>query len=46
MCDRFSSQNTTTPTLEDILNADGWARQEVLKASEQLNQDPKIVAIR
>lgn len=46
VCDRFTSQNTTTPTLEDILNADGWARQEVLKAREQLNQDPKIVAIR
>lgn len=46
VCDRFISQNTTTPTLEDILNADGWARKEVLRASEQLNQDPKIVAIR
>ena len=29
VCDRFVSRNTTTPTLEDILEADRWARQEV-----------------
>ncbi len=31
-CDRF--QNTTQPTLEDILRADQWARQTVLSASQ------------
>jgi 1-deoxy-D-xylulose-5-phosphate reductoisomerase len=30
VCDRFVSRNTTTPTLEDILEADRWARQEVI----------------
>ncbi|OKH19885.1 1-deoxy-D-xylulose-5-phosphate reductoisomerase [Hydrococcus rivularis NIES-593] len=30
VCDRFSAHNKTTPTLEDILEADRWARQEVL----------------
>jgi 1-deoxy-D-xylulose-5-phosphate reductoisomerase len=28
-CDRFSSHNTSTPTLEDIIEADRWAREEV-----------------
>ena len=35
-CDRFSSQNTQTPTLEDILNADAWARETVITKSEEL----------
>lgn len=30
-CDRFASQNTSTPSLEDILAADQWARQCVLE---------------
>lgn len=30
VCDRFSSQNCSTPSLEDILEADRWARAEVL----------------
>jgi 1-deoxy-D-xylulose-5-phosphate reductoisomerase len=29
VCDRFSVHNTSIPTLEDILEADRWARQEV-----------------
>ncbi|MEM6613833.1 MAG: 1-deoxy-D-xylulose-5-phosphate reductoisomerase [Cyanobacteria bacterium P01_C01_bin.72] len=29
VCDRFSSQNTSQPSLEDILEADRWARQAV-----------------
>ena len=28
-CDRFVNQNTSQPTLEDILEADRWARQAV-----------------
>lgn len=31
VCDRFSSQNTSNPSLEDILHADQWARQQVLE---------------
>ncbi|MBD3882645.1 1-deoxy-D-xylulose-5-phosphate reductoisomerase [Phormidium tenue FACHB-886] len=37
VCDRHQSQNRTTPTLEDILESDRWARQEVLAASETLD---------
>ncbi len=33
-CDRYHPQNRSHPTLEDIIAADQWARQEVLKASE------------
>lgn len=31
-CDRFSVQNTATPSLDDILEADTWARQTVIAA--------------
>jgi 1-deoxy-D-xylulose-5-phosphate reductoisomerase len=34
VCDRFSSQNCSTPSLEDILEADRWARAEVLTVLE------------
>jgi len=34
-CDRFRNQNTQTPTLEDILAADRWARESV--KSQQLS---------
>jgi 1-deoxy-D-xylulose-5-phosphate reductoisomerase len=34
VCDRYQAQNTTTPSLEDILAADQWARQAVLEASQ------------
>jgi 1-deoxy-D-xylulose-5-phosphate reductoisomerase len=36
VCDRFIPQNTTTPTLDDILEADRWSRQEVLRTSQIL----------
>jgi 1-deoxy-D-xylulose-5-phosphate reductoisomerase len=36
VCDRHHAHNSTTPTLEDILAADEWARQEVIAASEKL----------
>jgi len=29
VCDRFTIHNTSTPSLDDILAADNWARQEV-----------------
>lgn len=32
-CDRYHRQNRSTPTLDDILEADRWARQEVLTAA-------------
>ena len=36
VCDRFSSQNRSNPSLEDILEADRWARAEVLTVLESL----------
>ncbi|NJK58856.1 MAG: 1-deoxy-D-xylulose-5-phosphate reductoisomerase [Pleurocapsa sp. SU_5_0] len=35
VCDRFSSQNTAEPNLDDIINADQWARQAVLAAQRE-----------
>jgi len=32
VCDRFSSQNSSKPSLDDILAADIWARKAVLEA--------------
>ena len=36
VCDRHTAENKTTPSLEDILHADQWARQEVLNLQPQL----------
>ncbi|MDX2243177.1 MAG: 1-deoxy-D-xylulose-5-phosphate reductoisomerase [Leptolyngbyaceae cyanobacterium bins.302] len=36
VCDRYHAQNRSTPTLEDIIAADQWARQEVLATSQQV----------
>lgn len=41
-CDRFRAQNTSQPTLEDILAADQWARQEILTISQS---QPPIVTV-
>jgi 1-deoxy-D-xylulose-5-phosphate reductoisomerase len=35
-CDRYQSHNRPDPTLEDILAADDWARQDVSTASQSL----------
>lgn len=39
VCDRFTSQNTSNPNLEDILSADQWARQEIINAAAKLPQN-------
>ncbi|BAU66800.1 1-deoxy-D-xylulose 5-phosphate reductoisomerase [Stanieria sp. NIES-3757] len=44
-CDRFTDQNTQTPTLEDILNADSWARETVITASKELNQSGSLISL-
>ncbi len=43
VCDRFQSQNSAHPTLEDILHADQWARQEVINTSQSVA--PKVVSL-
>ncbi|MBW4420447.1 MAG: 1-deoxy-D-xylulose-5-phosphate reductoisomerase [Myxacorys californica WJT36-NPBG1] len=35
VCDRYQSQNKLNPTLEDILVADQWARQEAIALHEK-----------
>ncbi|MBD2459473.1 1-deoxy-D-xylulose-5-phosphate reductoisomerase [Oscillatoria sp. FACHB-1407] len=35
-CDRYHSRNLSNPTLDDIIEADQWARREVLDASNKL----------
>lgn len=37
VCDRHYQDHQSAPTLEDILNADKWARQEVLRATQTLS---------
>jgi 1-deoxy-D-xylulose-5-phosphate reductoisomerase len=36
VCDRFTTRNTATPNLEDIIEADRWARQEVLSLGSEV----------
>jgi 1-deoxy-D-xylulose-5-phosphate reductoisomerase len=38
VCNNFTNQNCLNPTLDDILAADQWARNEVNRALEQLQQ--------
>ncbi len=42
VCDRFSVDNRPNPSLDDIISADKWARQEVLTASQSLKQSISI----
>lgn len=36
VCDRFDTRNNTAPALEDILEADQWARQEVFTVAQSV----------
>ena len=42
-CDRHHAHNRPEPTLEDIIAADQWARQEVLTASASLQPDEQLL---
>lgn len=44
VCDRHRSDNTPQPTLQNILDADQWARQATVAASETLSKTP-ILAV-
>jgi len=39
VCDRFHGKNTTKPNLEDILDADQWARKEVEELQDKFQID-------
>lgn len=44
-CDRFTAQNTATPSLQDILFADEWARETLLNASQSLQNGDRIIPV-
>ena len=44
-CNRFATQNTSTPSLSDILAADQWARENVLTASQTLNNGDRLISM-
>ncbi|MBC5796622.1 1-deoxy-D-xylulose-5-phosphate reductoisomerase [Sphaerospermopsis sp. LEGE 00249] len=45
VCDRHQNDNKQNPSLDDILAADQWARQEVFTATEKLANKPQIVSV-
>ncbi|WP_413175233.1 1-deoxy-D-xylulose-5-phosphate reductoisomerase [Anabaena azotica] len=45
VCDRHQNDNKQNPSLDDILAADKWARQEVFTATEKLAIQPQIVSV-
>lgn len=44
VCDRHRTDHQQNPSLDDILAADRWARQEVLAASKLVSQNQPIIA--
>jgi len=42
VCDRYHTHNRSTPSLEEIIAADQWARQEVLTASQNRLSNPMV----
>ena len=44
-CDRFQTHHKTTPSLEDILEADTWAREEVLKVEKELQKGDRLISL-
>ncbi|WP_341524915.1 1-deoxy-D-xylulose-5-phosphate reductoisomerase [Nostoc sp. UHCC 0302] len=46
VCDRHQNNNCVNPSLNDILAADTWARQEVLTATEKLATHTPIISLR
>lgn len=45
ICDRFTIQNKQTPSLEDILTADSWAREAILNASQKLAKGDRLISL-
>ena len=45
VCDRHQNDNTQNPSLDDILVADKWARQEVFTAMEKVATQPQIISV-
>ncbi|BAY18697.1 deoxyxylulose 5-phosphate reductoisomerase [Anabaenopsis circularis NIES-21] len=45
VCDRHQNDNCKNPSLDDILAADLWARQEVLTATKNLVTSPQMISL-
>jgi 1-deoxy-D-xylulose-5-phosphate reductoisomerase len=45
VCDRHQNDNKQNPSLDDILAADQWARQEVFTATEKLAIQPQFISV-
>jgi len=45
VCDRHQSDNHASPSLEDILAADQWARQAVLEFCQELDKGGQAIAV-
>ncbi|MTJ49163.1 1-deoxy-D-xylulose-5-phosphate reductoisomerase [Dolichospermum sp. UHCC 0259] len=45
VCDRHQNDNTQNPSLDDILAADKWARQEVFTAMKKVATQPQIISV-
>ncbi|TAE61750.1 MAG: 1-deoxy-D-xylulose-5-phosphate reductoisomerase [Nostocales cyanobacterium] len=45
VCYRHENDNKQNPSLDDIIAADQWARQEVFTATEKLAIQPQIVSV-
>ncbi|WP_414541997.1 1-deoxy-D-xylulose-5-phosphate reductoisomerase [Nostoc sp. CCY0012] len=45
VCDRHQNDNCASPSLDDILAADKWARQEVLTATKKLATSAQIISL-
>ena len=46
VCDRHRDGNSSNPTLDDILAADKWARQEVLQVTQELKSSSTVISLR
>lgn len=44
VCDKHQTDNRSNPSLDDILAADKWARQQVLEASKTM--DDRVISVR
>ena len=46
VCDRHAPDNCETPSLDHIVTADRWARQEAVAASEALGKGDRLISMR
>lgn len=46
VCDRYSANNSAYPSLDEIMAADKWARQEVLAVCQMVNRGDQTISVR